>query len=92
MIEKMFWLFKKAFITLLSFDFSSVTACVSLNNQPCLDRNALIDLNPDEYIQGLRYYPLIVNLDTCNGSCHTLDNQNKCSKQHIRCKFKDKSK
>ena len=49
------------FIWLLSFsgsltsmaNVSSHTACISLNNQPCVARSTLIDLNPDEYNQRL---------------------------------------
>ena len=33
----------------------------------------LADLNPDEYNQGLLYYPLMVNLNKCKESCNTLD-------------------
>ena len=33
----------------------------------------LIDLNPDEYNHGLRYYPVMVDLDSCDGLCNTLD-------------------
>ena len=33
----------------------------------------LINLHPNEYIQGLCYYPFAVNLDRCVGSCNTLD-------------------
>ena len=29
--------------------------CISLNNQPCMTRPTLTDLNPDEYNQALRY-------------------------------------
>ena len=44
------------FITLLSFNGSSAdevkvpghTTYISLNNQPCLSRSILIDLNPNE--------------------------------------------
>ena len=32
-----------------------------------------IDLNPDEYNQGLPYYLFMVNLDKCTRSCNTLD-------------------
>ena len=38
-----------------------------------MTRPAPIDLNSDEYNQELRYYPFMVNLDRCNGSCNTLD-------------------
>ena len=37
-----------------------------------MTRRALIDLSPDEYHQGLRYYPFTVNLDRCNENCNTL--------------------
>ena len=33
----------------------------------------LINLHPNEYSQGLCYYPLAVNLDRCVGSCDTLN-------------------
>ena len=41
----------------------------SLNNEPCLIRPTLIDLNHIE----LNNYPLMINLDKCNGSCNVLD-------------------
>ena len=49
------------------------TTCTSLNNQLCITRPTLIDLNSDEYNQGLRYYSFIINLNRCNGSCNALD-------------------
>ena len=68
------------FIGLLSFSrslasmasVSNFRTCISLNNQPCMTRRALIDLSPDEYNQGLRYYPFTVNLDRCNENCNAL--------------------
>ena len=39
------------------------TKCISLDNQPCMTRPTLINLNPDKHNQGLRYYPFMVNLD-----------------------------
>ena len=68
-------------MTLLSFSGSVVsmakdsifTACTSLNNKPCMTRPTLINLNPDEYNQVLHYYPFILDLDRCNGSCNSLD-------------------
>ena len=30
-------------------DDSDFTACISSNNQACMTRSTLIDLNPDEY-------------------------------------------
>ena len=44
-----------------------------MKNQSFITRPTLIDLNPDEYNQGLCYYPFLVSLDRCNGSCNTLD-------------------
>ena len=39
--------------TLASMDNASkFTTCISLNNQSCMTRSILIDLNSDEYNQG----------------------------------------
>ena len=48
---------------------SLATNCISLNDEPCLLKPTLTDLNPNK----LHYYPFMVNLDWCNGSCNTLD-------------------
>ena len=45
--------------------------CVSMNNQPCMVRPMLIDVNPDE----LHYYPYIISLDRCDGSCNNAQDQ-----------------
>ena len=58
----MFSLNKKGFIALLSFSKSLVTKCLSLNNEPCMIRLFLIDLNPVE----LKHYPFMIRLDKCN--------------------------
>ena len=34
-----------------------------------MTRTTLINLNPDEYIHGLCYYPFMINFDRCNGGC-----------------------
>ena len=39
------------------------TTFIYLNNQSCITRRTLIDINPHENNQGLRYYPFMVNLD-----------------------------
>ena len=39
------------------------TKSISLCNQPCVTRRTLIDLNRDEYNQGLRYYPFTFDLE-----------------------------
>ena len=41
-------LIKQVFIALLSFSKSLATKSVSLNNEPCMIRPFLIDLNPAE--------------------------------------------
>ena len=64
----MFSLFKQVFIVLLIFISSLVTKCMYLNNDPFMVRPSLIDLNPVE----LKYYPFIISLDKCNGSCNVL--------------------
>ena len=62
-IYNMFELFKKAFITLLSFSISltnivnasSHTSCISLNNIQCMTQPTLINLHLNECSQGLPY-------------------------------------
>ena len=56
-------------LLLLGFGRSLATKCPSMNNQPCTPRLSLIDLNPDE----LPYYPFMVSLDMCAGSCSTVE-------------------
>ena len=53
----------------LSLSRSLATKCVSLNKEPCMIRPTLIDLNPIELI----YYPFMISLDKCNGSCNVAD-------------------
>ena len=66
----MFRLIKQVFIGFLSFS-------VSLNNESCMISPTLIDLNPAE----LKYYPFIISLDKCRGSCNFVDDiyKNLCS-------------
>ena len=53
-------------------------------------RPALIDLNSNEYNQGLRYYPFEVNLDICNESCNIFDNSSgrMCDPSNRKRKYK----
>ena len=39
-----------------------------LKNEPCKVRETLIDVNPNEPL----YYPFVVSLDKCRGSCNTI--------------------
>ena len=55
----MFWLIKKMFIGLL-------TGMVS--NQKCTTQPTIINLHSNKYIQGLYYYPFLVDLDRSVGS------------------------
>ena len=72
----MFKIIKQSFIGLLSFSgllahvaqVFDYTKCISLNKKKCLARPTLIDLNSIER----HYYPDMVKLDRCNGSCYIL--------------------
>ena len=65
----MFCLIKHVFVPLLKFTKSLGTKCVSLNNESCIARPTLIDLNPIE----LNYYPFMISPDKCNGSFNAVD-------------------
>ena len=42
---------------------------MSLNNEPCMIRPTLIDLNPVE----VNYYSFMISLDECNGSYNSVN-------------------
>ena len=54
-------------LVLLCFGESLTIKCISLNNQSCLVRPTLIDLNPGE----LYYHPVTITPNRCDGSCNT---------------------
>ena len=57
------------------------TKWVYFNYQKCMTQPTIINLHPNEYSQELHYYPFVVNLDSCLGSCNTLNGMsNKVSK------------
>ena len=64
----MFSLIKQVFIVLLSFSELFATKCLSLADEPCMIWYSLIDLNPVV----LKYYPFMISLDKCSGSCNVL--------------------
>ena len=64
----MFWLVKQEFIALLSFTRSLATKYIALNNEPCMTRPTVIDLNLI-----VNYYPFLICLGKCNGSCKAID-------------------
>ena len=55
-------------IALLNFSSFLATVCPLLNDEPCMVKPILIDLNPAE----LKYYPFVIRLDKCTGSCNVL--------------------
>ena len=50
-------LIKQLLILLLSFSSSLATKCLSLNDEPCMVRPTLIDLNT----ANLKYYPFVIS-------------------------------
>ena len=67
-MKKIFSLIKRVFIILLSFSESLASKCVSLNDETCMVRLTLIDLNPVE----LKYCPFMISLDKCSLGCNVL--------------------
>ena len=59
-----FTLIKQVFVVLLSVSSSLAAKCVSLNDEPCMIRPTLIDLNPAD----LKYYPFMISLDKRSGT------------------------
>ena len=47
--------------------------CISLNNQQCMTRSTLVNLHPNQYIEGQCYYPFAVKLNRYMGSFNTLN-------------------
>ena len=70
----MFWLIEQISIALLNFIGSLATKCVSLINETCMVRPTGIDLGAIE----LSYYPFMIVLDKCNGSCNASDGLSTC--------------
>ena len=70
----MFGLIKKILMGLLISiaNAFSHAKCVSLTNQKYMTQSTLINLHPNEYSQEFQYYPFVVKIDRCVGSCITL--------------------
>ena len=64
----MFSLIKRVFIVLLSFSESLAKKYLFLNDEPCMVRPTLIDVNLVE----LKYYPFMISLDKCTEICKDL--------------------
>ena len=73
----MLWLIKQVFIVFLSFSGSLASKCKSLNNETYRIRPIPINLNPVE----LKYYPFMISLDKCSGSCKLFDDLSLCSQK-----------
>ena len=71
------------FIVLLTFNKSLATKCLFLNDEPCMVRPALIDMNPAE----LKYYSFMINLNKCTGSCNVLSPKIMCSRRKKKHKY-----
>ena len=67
----------------MGFSGSLATKFVSLNNEPCMVRPALIDLNPVEF----NLYPFMASLDKGSRSCNAADDL--CTKLRIPSETKD---
>ena len=67
----MFSLIKQVFIVLLSFSESLVTKCLFSDDELCMVRPTLTDLNPVEF----KYYPFMVRLDKYTGSYNVLSSK-----------------
>ena len=67
-------------IILLSFNSSLATKFLFLNDETCMVRPSLIDLNPVE----LKYYLFMISLNTFTGSCNVLSPKKMCSKRNKR--------
>ena len=53
----------------MNFSDSLATKSMSLNNEPCITRAFLIDLN----FVDLEYYSFMISLDKCNGIFNSVD-------------------
>ena len=71
---------KQVFIVLLSFSESLATKCLYLTDEPCMIRPTFIDFNTVE----LKYYPFMISLYKCSGSCNVLSLKNICSRKSKR--------
>ena len=71
----MFESIKKIFFGSLTglVNVSNHTKCVSLSNQKLLNQSILINLHLNEHSQQFHYYPFVVTLVRCVGSCNTLN-------------------
>ena len=60
-------------LTNIATNASNHTKCVSVSTQKCKTQPTLINFHPNKYNQELHYYPFVVKLGKCVGSCNTLN-------------------
>ena len=60
-------LIKQVFIVLLSFSESLATKCLLLNDEPCMVRPTIFDMNPVEL-----KYSFMISINKCTGICNVL--------------------
>ena len=65
----------------------NITKCVSINNQKRGIQPTIINLHSNKYSQECRYYPFLVRLNGCVGSCNTINDLS--NKAHVPNKTKD---
>ena len=58
----------KMFIALLSFINSLATKFLILNDESCMVRYTVVDMNPNE----LKFYSFMITFNKCAGSCNVL--------------------
>ena len=68
----MFGFIKTTFIGLLTSIVNASNYTKWVSNQQCKTQPTLISLSPNEYTQGIHYYPFAINLDRFFGSCNTV--------------------
>ena len=71
----MFGVINKVFIGLLIriLNASNHVKYILLSIRKCMTQTALINLHPNEHSEEFHYYPFAVKLDTCIGSCDTVN-------------------
>ena len=71
----MFGVINKVFIGLLIriLNASNHVKYVLWSIRKCMTQATLINLHPNEHSQEFHYYPFAVKLDTCIGSCDTVN-------------------
>ena len=69
---------------------SNHTKCVLLSNQKGMMQSTLINLHPNGYRQEFHYYPFLVKLGRCAGSCTTITDLSNKHVFQIKQRFKSK--